>query len=825
MMSVPFRADQYWSWSTSKLLAHELGHVLIQMFHTFSTSQLNGSGIYDVNAQNDPGLNCTNGNSNNIMGYNSCRSYLSPQQIGKVHRLVHTGVYTKFTPLCIYDNTNNIVIDESYQGGTTSIVWESSKAIGGDLIIKPGFELTIKCDVFMPKDGKIIIERGGKLILDGGTISNACNELWQGIEVWGDRTLRQLQNMQGIVNIINGGMIENARDAITTSKKDVDGNIDWNFTGGIVQCQGAIFRNNRRSAEFLSYHNTATNGNEIANLSFFKNCVFETTRELNDIDNPFPIPFITMFDMKGIKFQGNTFQNTSTGIAIQNLGCGIGSIDASYTVSSLNGNKNKFINLLQGIYSTQTTSTSNKNVSISNSEFNNVYQGITGNMFFSSISGNTFNIPSYTTSNGIGAWGIYLDGAVGFGVSDNVFNGNSVTDNFGVIVKNSASFGGSVSFNNKFNNLAIAIQTEQENPLLKIRCNEFQGNETAWSVNPLTTGSVLANQGNACGNTAIKAGNLFYSCSDNTNKISSYLINPFQYYAWGNPSTTIPCVDPGASGIMVNNCVGTTIDRRSCVSKIPVDALAVAQLKVEMKKENDPVEKQNILSELIRYHLQNDETSSVIQLLIESNTIEAKKILAATYIDRMELAKAKHLLDQLPDNIQSELNFKTYHNLVKDLKSQGKKIIEMTAQEELTVRSVASSTSNVSAQAKAALEVSKGEKIERIPETRILSTARLASNDQIEFEIAVKSNEAALSVNYPNPFDNSTIIESFIPETNQSSQLIIFDLSGKKIKEFTLKQGNNQLIISSQDLENGTYLYSLIIDGQNIKTRRMVVLK
>jgi len=123
------------------------------------------------------------------------------------------------------------------------------------------------------------------------------------------------------------------------------------------------------------------------------------------------------------------------------------------------------------------------------------------------------------------------------------------------------------------------------------------------------------------------------------------------------------------------------------------------------------------------------------------------------------------------------------------------------------------------------LEVSKGEKIERIPETRILSTARLASNDQIEFEIAVKSNEAALSVNYPNPFDNSTIIESFIPETNQSSQLIIFDLSGKKIKEFTLKQGNNQLIISSQDLENGTYLYSLIIDGQNIKTRRMVVLK
>ncbi|MBK8344812.1 MAG: hypothetical protein IPL12_16920 [Bacteroidetes bacterium] len=36
----------------------------------------------------------------------------------------------------------------------------------------------------MRLNGKIIVENGGALIVDGGTINNHC-DFWQGIEVWG----------------------------------------------------------------------------------------------------------------------------------------------------------------------------------------------------------------------------------------------------------------------------------------------------------------------------------------------------------------------------------------------------------------------------------------------------------------------------------------------------------------------------------------------------------------------------------------------------------------------------------------------------------------
>jgi len=40
----------------------------------------------------------------------------------------------------------------------------------------------------MPDQAKIIIEPGAKLILDGGTLTNGCGTMWQGIEVWATET-------------------------------------------------------------------------------------------------------------------------------------------------------------------------------------------------------------------------------------------------------------------------------------------------------------------------------------------------------------------------------------------------------------------------------------------------------------------------------------------------------------------------------------------------------------------------------------------------------------------------------------------------------------
>ena len=174
---------------------------------------------------------------------------------------------------------------------------------------------------------RIIVRPGGKLIVDGGTLTSTCaGEMWQGIEVVGDRTQHQTAAHQGTVILRNNATIENAHCAIKTG---LEGN-EWLTSGGIVQCTGTTFKNNRRAVEFISYADTLASGNIADNKSWFKNCIFTL-----DNDNLFlsqNIEFlnhVTLWDVKGVSFEGCTFKNLTTGNipdrkhAIYALGAGI----------------------------------------------------------------------------------------------------------------------------------------------------------------------------------------------------------------------------------------------------------------------------------------------------------------------------------------------------------------------------------------------------------------------------------------------------------------------------------------------------------------------
>ena len=85
------------------------------------------------------------------------------------------------------------------------------------MIVDSGATLTVTCTLSFVPQARLIVRPGGKLVVDGGTLTSACaGEMWQGIEVVGDRTKHQTAAHQGTVIFRNGATIENAHCAIKT---------------------------------------------------------------------------------------------------------------------------------------------------------------------------------------------------------------------------------------------------------------------------------------------------------------------------------------------------------------------------------------------------------------------------------------------------------------------------------------------------------------------------------------------------------------------------------------------------------------------------------
>jgi len=590
----------------------------------------------------------------------------------------------------IYDLADNIYTINS------NTTWNTDQLVKGEVVIENGATLTIASgvtirfadDAYEARRTRIVVRAGGRLVVDGATLSGinilgtggdggggvTYRTPWRGIIVEGVSNSTSHTD-QGHVTLKNGAKIEHARTGILSQR------------GGRIYATDAVFENNRIDAQFNSYsyyHN-----------SFFRRCTFTTTTDLRDavwVSRPIDgaerehhidenlhhcsdnhvrlnsVKTVHFFDCdwvdthfhdkptcKGIVSfnsnitvsQGCTFQNLAIGIYASNSGCGPRGVP--------NINYNTFTDCLEGI----------------------VLNGVD----YATISSNIFNIPATNTFAGsvINPAGIFAKGSSGFTIRNNQFltdGGGTSLNNIGVIAENSSANYANLIYLNTFSGVGKGTQAQKNNASLQISCNNYNISGNSGSFGIAVTSGTLADQGD-CG---IKpAGNLWdnMGCSGDENQLyKASVVNSFIY---NSHSDRIPtCI---STGVNSNNC-GYTEEDKPCIDPNPCGGQPCTiccledQVSLISGQIDDLIKLVDAKRTTKLLSLISNPSSSPVTIkneLMASSPLSDEVLLAA--INKMSLGNV-HLKDiviknsGLTENVYSELRSKRYTTMPVTMKKQ-----------------------------------------------------------------------------------------------------------------------------------------------------------
>lgn len=83
---------------------------------------------------------------------------------------------------------------------------------------------------------------------------------------------------------------------------------------------------------------------------------------------------------------------------------------------------------------------------------------------------------------------------------------------------------------------------------------------------------------------------------------------------------------------------------------------------------------------------------------------------------------------------------------------------------------------------------------------------------------------ASLSQNAPNPFNESTVVGYYLSESINKAILYVYNMNGLQLKAISIQsKGSGSVTINGSELQPGMYLYTLIADGKEIDTKRMIL--
>jgi PKD repeat protein len=137
-----------------------------------------------------------------------------------------------------------------YIAGTFTIAKGAILNIGGGLKVE-----------FAP-GARMVVEQGGRLVLNGCTLQGltVCNNMWEGIEVWGRGNSEPnfSYHSQGKLIMRNGAVIQDAHNAVVLGRLCNNGSGQFCYdpaqTRGNLDAEGCTFKNNGIAVRFIDHY-------------------------------------------------------------------------------------------------------------------------------------------------------------------------------------------------------------------------------------------------------------------------------------------------------------------------------------------------------------------------------------------------------------------------------------------------------------------------------------------------------------------------------------------------------------------------------------------
>lgn len=685
--------------------------------------------------------------------------------------------------------------------------WDFNRNLKGNLRIQSGALLTVTntCTVNMPPDSKVIIEPGARLIINGGKFTNSCGQLWEGIEVWGNETKPQNTYYQGVIDISNGGQIENAKIGILVGKRTCQNctTYDDTKTGGIIWTNGGFFKNNNIGVyirPFMTYNYTCR----------FTLCQFSTTPDIIDI-RQFD-SFIKISNINQIQVQGCTFDNSYSsdpyGYGIYADGSGI-HVDGACTAQiqpcpEPNFIHTSFSNLMRGIYCIN-NGPYYRIIFVANSDFIGIPRGLYLNGYdYPTLILNTFSIPNRTggIQDAIPPYGMYLDFCTLYQVEGNEFFSVETTPNSVGLIINWSGTGPNEIYRNDFHDLQYSTiaQDINKNPShgdigLCYVCNKFKATDVEIAITrslPLNQSVGIAeNQHGVFNGNSIPPFNQFYlyvpaqydifnDCYDIWYLVPQNPYPPFSNGYWFYPLIYSPNVHLITTS--------TIYSEEQCSSKI---------------NNGNPGNGDEFMSNPDKLEL----------ILKNRNTLRSNYELAFMHLEKEKYSDAEKIMTEIPllfnlSAIQEEeyQSFVSLFTITKDILFHSSSLLNISVEQSAKLRELARKNNLPGTYAKNLLIACK--------KLDYLEPVILPVFEENNLETIIISEHLKV---HPNPANDYFILEYKLNNNELKNALInIYNMTGLKIDSERLKENTNEIIIHTKDWPVGIYLISLEF-GNNTK--------